>query len=166
MKLFERVGLVLSLVVFLACTVTAKPQPPMPFYTVMLSVNGGAATKIKSQTLPLSVNVGWDQDTSATAPMGYYVQLDGVATTTCANPVTLSGTTACDIGMPTLNPSCKAFVGGAAAPCLETAVAIPTAGAHTISVSGYNLGGVSPVSSITANVTAPSGKPGNGRIVK
>lgn len=111
------------------------------------------AASAAAQAFPITVKLGIDPDTSASAPLGYTVQLDA------GQPV--------DVGLPAVNPSCKAFVGGAVAPCVPFSVSVPTAGAHTVQIVGYNLAGNSAPASIT--ITAPTGTPstpGGVKIIK
>lgn len=109
------------------------------------------ALAVTLQTLPLVVKLGVAPDTSATAPMGYTVSLDG------APPV--------DVGRPATDPACKDFVGSATGPCVPFSVTITATGPHTVSVVGYNLGGSSPAVVLAFNVTAAPGS-GNLRLVK
>lgn len=111
------------------------------------------AASAAAQTFPITVKLGIDPDTSATAPLGYTLQLDANA------PV--------DVGLPAVNPSCKAFVGGAVAPCVPFSVQVPSAGSHTVQIIGYNIAGPSAPASIT--FTAPTGSPsvpGGVKIIK
>lgn len=101
------------------------------------------AVSAAAQTFPLVVKLGVDPDTSATAPLGYLVTLDGGA--------------AQDIGLPAVNPACKAFVGSATSPCVPFSVSIPSAGPHTVTITGYNLAGNGSPASLT--FSAPSGTP-------
>lgn len=111
----------------------------------------GSLRSTSAQVLPLTVNVGIAPDTSATAPMGYTVALD-------AQP-------AVDIGLPAVNPSCKDFVGSAINACVPFSVSITTAGTHSVTLVGYNLGGNSPPKTLSFNVSAAPGS-GNLRLVK
>ncbi len=106
---------------------------------------------VLAQSLPLTVKIGITPDTSASAPMGYTISLDG------APPI--------DVGKPSTDPACKDFVGSANAPCIPLSVSITTAGSHTVSIAGYNLGGPGPATAITFSVTAAPGS-GNLRLVK
>lgn len=110
----------------------------------------GAAV-LEAQTLPFPVNVGVDPDASG-ATMGYTVQLDAGA--------------AVDVGLPAVNPACRAFVGGASTACVPFTVSVPSLGAHTINVVAYNLGGSSPAGSVSFTLASAPGQPIHLRVTK
>ena len=113
-----------------------------------LPIPKSAIPVVYAQSLPLTVKLAVDPDASA---MGYTVQLDQSA--------------AVDVGLPA-STTCANFVGGATSACVPFSVSINTLGSHTVKVVAYNLGGSSPAATITFNVAAPPGNPGNARVTK
>lgn len=107
-----------------------------------------AVVTLTAQTFPLTVNVGWDPD-SSNQTQGYTISLDGA--------------TATDLGLPA-PVSCTPLFGGTAAPCVPASVTISSAGKHTVTVTAYGPWGSAPVD--FAFMVAPAPPPQHPRVIK